>query len=130
MSMTRVEQIQWALDQLADHKAEVDALNLRKQSAIDEILTPEMRAEIEAIEAEYNAKAEGAQENISNLQADIKQMVIDHGATVKGSFLMAVRNKGRTTWDTKKLAGYALAHPEINELKKVGKPTVSIGVMK
>ncbi len=39
---------------------------------------------------------------------------------------MAVWSKGRETWDTKSLDGYALAHPEIASLRKVGDPSVSI----
>ena len=123
--MTNEEQIQYKLDELADFKAQVDALNLRKKAAIDEILTPELRAEIEGIELEYSAKSEGAQSNISELESAIKEMVIEHGMTVKGEFIMAVRNKGRETWDSKKLSGYAAAHPEIEQFKKVGNPTVS-----
>ena len=128
--MTHEEQIQYKLDALADYKAQVDALNLQKQDAINAVLTPEIRAEVADIEAEFAGKAEGAQENINALTADIKFMVIEHGGTVKGEFLMAVRNKGRTTWDSKKLAGYAAAHPEIEQFKKVGNPTVTIRAKK
>lgn len=56
--------------------------------------------------------------------------VIASEDTVTGEKLQAVFSKGRTTWDTKKLEGYTLAHPELNELKKTGKPSVSIREIK
>jgi hypothetical protein len=34
--------------------------------------------------------------------------------------------KGRVSWDTKALDGYAVAHPEIEKLRIEGAPTVRI----
>lgn len=56
----------------------------------------------------------------------INEAVLGKGGSVKGKELQAVYSNGRTTWDGQKLAGYAIAHPEIEKLKKVGKPSVSI----
>lgn len=52
--------------------------------------------------------------------------VARHGATVKHAGLMAVYSKPRVSWDTAKLEGYALAHPEITAARTTGKPTISI----
>ena len=52
------------------------------------------------------------------------------GATAKGVHLMAVWAKGRETWDTSRLAGFAVAHPELLELRKIGEPTVAIRAIK
>jgi len=60
----------------------------------------------------------------------INKAVLESGGSIKGEKLQAVFSKGRITWDAKSLSGYALAHPEINELKKVGKPSVSIREIK
>ena len=128
--MNTEEQIQYKLDELADYKAQVDALEFQKQDAINQVLTPEIRAEVADIEAEFSNKAEAANLNIAALTIAIKQMVLEYGGTVKGEFFMAVRNKGRVTWDTKKLAGYAAAHPEIEAFKKTGNPTVTIRAKK
>ncbi len=38
---------------------------------------------------------------------------------------MAIWNKGRASWDGKKLEGYAMDHPEILQAQKVGEPTVT-----
>ena len=49
-----------------------------------------------------------------------------HGASVKGEFLHAVWAKGRVNWNTSALEGYAAAHPEIEQFKTVGEPSISI----
>ena len=95
--MNLVEQIKQKLNELANFKAQVDALDFQKQDAIDKVLTPEIRAELADIEAEFAGKAEVANANINELTAIIKQMVLENGSSVKGDFFMAVRNKGRTT---------------------------------
>ena len=124
--MSTETQIKSMLDELANYKAQVDALRFQEQAAIDSILTPELLAEVDAIKSEFSGKSEGAQANIAELEKEIKLMVLSHGATVKAEFFMAVRNKGRVTWDSSKLSGYAAAHPEIEQFKKVGNPTVTI----
>jgi hypothetical protein len=60
----------------------------------------------------------------------ITAYVLGKQESVKGELLQAVFSKGRTSWDTKKLEGYAIAHPELKELKKTGKPSVSIREVK
>jgi len=60
----------------------------------------------------------------------ITKVILEKGESVKSEKLQAIFSKGRTTWDTKSLNGYALAHPELNELKKAGKPSVSIREVK
>ena len=118
--------IQDKLNQLANYRAQVDALNLQKQDEIDKILTPEVKNALAEIELEFGDKAEGASDNISALEKEIKAAVINHGATVKSEFLMAVYNKGRVSWDSKGLAGFAVAHPEIEAFKKTGNPSVTL----
>jgi len=65
-------------------------------------------------------------ERENTLSEEIKEVVIKSGESAKGQYLQAVYSKGKTTWDTKALEGYAVAHPEVNQLKKVGEPLVSI----
>ena len=60
----------------------------------------------------------------------INKAILESGKSVKGELLQAIFSKGKTTWDTKALVGFALAHPEIDKLKKVGKPSVSIREVK
>lgn len=114
------------LDRLANYQAERDYLALHKQELIDQVLTPEIKAKLEEIETEFSQRVEAVDENIAALEAEIKNEVIQHGASVRGTFLRAVWNRGRVTWNTKEMDGYASAHPEILGFRKEGKPYVSI----
>lgn len=116
----------------SDKKSTLDA---EMQKVIDSVLTPEILAKVEEIKAEYKPKfdlLENDAEYIARkkegdaLTEEIKADVISLGETVKGSALMAVYAKGRTTWDNKGLDGFATAHPEIEKFRKVGEPSVSI----
>lgn len=69
-------------------------------------------------------------EKNTGLTKVIIEAVVGKGESVKGELLQAVFSKGRTTWDSKKLEGFALAHPELKELKKVGKPSVTFREVK
>jgi len=127
--MTESE-IKQKLDTLAEYQSQRDAAMLEKQSLIDAIYTAEIKAQVAEIEAEFSAKTEGVTENIATLEAEIKQAVLKHGASVKGSFFHAVFAKGRVSWDTKSLDGYAAAHPELLSFRKEGEPSVSLRVAK
>ena len=61
---------------------------------------------------------------------EINKVVLDTKESIKGEKLHAIFSKGRVTWDGQKLVGFAIAHPEINELKKTGNPSVSIREVK
>ena len=58
--------------------------------------------------------------------AYIKEEVTSSGESIVGDGITAQYVKGRTSWDGKGLAGYAVAFPEINQFKKVGNPFCSI----
>lgn len=123
-------EIKLKLDQLADLHAKVDALELQKIALIDTVMTPEIRAKLADIHDEFAPKLEAANVAAGALEAEVKQAVLALGSSVKGSFIHAVWMKGRTSWDTKGLAGYAVAHPEINTFFTVGEPSVSLRVVK
>lgn len=114
------------LDQLAELQAQQTLISLDKQKLIDAILTPEIRAQIEAIEAEFSGKSETVNGKIAELTTAVKQAVIERGETVKGSHLMAVLAKGRVSWDTKKLDGLMMVLPQLVYARKEGEPSVSI----
>ncbi len=118
--------IQSKLDQLANFQAEKDVLAIEKQELLDQILTAEIRARIDEIEAEFSPRLAAVDENIAALEEEIKQDVLENEATVRGSFLRAVWNKGRISWDTKGMDRYALNHPDILQYRKQGQPYVSI----
>jgi hypothetical protein len=118
--------IRQKLDQLANFQAEKDVLQIQKQELIDQFLTLEIRARLAEIEAEFQPRLEAVDQNIVDLETEIKRDVLASGATVRSTFLRAVWNKGRVTWDTKGMDDYAIFHPEILRYRKQGQPFVSI----
>ncbi len=127
--MTEIE-IKQKLDRLAEYQAQKDAAMLAKQELIDAVYTAEIKSRMAEIEAEFEEKTEGVNANIATLEADIKAAVVEHGASVKGAVYHAVFSKGRVSWDTKSLDGYAAAHPELMTFRKEGEPSVSLRIAK
>jgi hypothetical protein len=120
------QEIKQLLDKLADLYSAKDAIMLQKQDLIDSILTPEIKAKIAEIDAEFADKASVVVDTIAALEAESKTAVLELGTTVKGAYLQAVWNKGRVSWDTKSLDGYMAAHPELSQFRKVGEASVSL----
>mgnify|MGYP003421757813 CR=1 FL=1 len=127
--MTEIE-IKQKLDRLAEYQAQKDAAMLAKQELIDAVYTAEIKSRMAEIEAEFEGKTEGVNANIATLEAEIKAAVVEHGASVKGAVYHAVFSKGRVSWDTKSLDGYAAAHPELMTFRKEGDPSVSLRIAK
>ena len=118
--------IETKLDELAELYAQRDLETIDKQRLIDAVITAEIKAKIAEIEAEFSGKGEAVSEKINALEAEVKELVKQAGKSVKGQFLHAVFTKGRVTWDSKALDGYAKAHPELSEYRKEGEPSVSL----
>jgi hypothetical protein len=99
------------LDELSELYAKRDLLNLKQKAAEDAVITPEIQA---------------LTEQIAETEAVVKEQTLTIGETQKGQFLQAVYMSGRVSWDTKGLEGLAIVIPEINNLKKIGEPSVTI----
>ena len=118
------------LDELAEVEAQLDLLVLSKKEMINSVIPFVVRQHMDDIEVEFASKIAVTEANIAQLREHIRQDVLELGSTVKGEFIMAVWTKARTSWDTKALNGYAAAHPSLNDLRKTGKPSVTIRVVK
>lgn len=114
------------LEELSEAMAAQDVVRLNKQEAIDQVLTPEIKAQLAAIDAEFDPLLDAAGGHAGIVEGHLKNRVIALGQSVKGQQLHAVFSY-RTTWDNKKLEGYAAAHPEINAFKK---STSSVAIRK
>lgn len=114
------------LDELAELYAQRDLSTMDKQRLIDAVLTEEIKAKIAEIEAEFLGKNEAVSEKIESLETEVKDLVRQNGASVKGQFLHAVFAKGRVTWDSKQLDGLMIAIPELAQARKEGEPSVSL----
>jgi hypothetical protein len=98
------ETISEKLDRMAEFQAQKDLLAIDKQTLIDQVLTTEVKARLAEIETEFDGRAEAVDANIAALEAEIKEDVLKHGATVRGAYMMAVWNKGRVAWDDRRSA--------------------------
>jgi hypothetical protein len=114
------------LDRLAELRAAPDAIRLAKQALVDTILTAEIKAQLAEIDAEFAPKLQAAQEAAELLEAEIKLDVLANGATVKGGALMAVWNKGRVSWDSKRLEGMMALIPQLSQARTEGQPSITI----
>jgi len=118
------------IERYADLVERLDMLT-KNQAELKEKLVPnEVRKAIEELNAEYNPMVETVQAELAEVKAEIERLVLEADATWKGTRYMAVWNKGRESWDGKALDGFAMAHPEILQAKKIGNPTVSFRQVK
>lgn len=120
------KQIEAMLDRLAELNAAKDAITLQKQELIDQVITPEIKAKMAEIDAEFSPMIEAVTAQAAELEAAARDAVIAHGSTIKGSHLQAVYAKGRTSWDSKRLEGLMIALPQLSECRTIGAPSVSI----
>lgn len=114
------------LDHLADLRFELGDLDSIKAEAIDRILSPQLRAEVQAIEDALATESEELQRRIQEVETQVKEAALRRGASIKGHALQAVWAKGRVTWDSKALDQYSKTNPEVLPFRKQGEPTVTI----
>lgn len=113
------------LDQLAEYQAQLDVLRFREEETIASLIPQEIKDQIEAAKAEFALQRSGCEANIAELKEQVTEQVKQLGSTVKGNRLRAQFNKGRVTWDSKAIEGYAVGHPELFAFKKEGEAYVS-----
>lgn len=97
-----------------------------KQALIDSVITPEIKAKLAEIDAEFTPKFEALNNRKAELETTLKGIVLAYGESVKGTYHAFTFTKGRSSWNGIKLEGYAEAHPEILKFRTVGDPSVSI----
>lgn len=120
-----VAKITTHLDDLAAMREVAAERELAQAEAEADILAPVAGALAESRLAHDTAMVT-LRANIAGLEASVKAEVVAAGASVKGTRLHAVYARGRVSWDTPGLDGYAVANPEIGTFKRVGEPSVSI----
>ena len=118
------------LKQYEELIAQADLMESRKAALIDEVTPAEVKAEIDAIEAEITPEIEDLRQKAATLANELKAHVASTGEKLVGDRWQIVYTKPRVSWDTKALFGYAAAHPEIERFKKIGKPGASIRARK
>jgi hypothetical protein len=114
------------LSEMADLEAGIDALRFQMEDEIAEIYPVELMAQVDLVRLRYEQDQKQTQARIAELKEKVKAGVLLLGRSVRGVGAQAIWIKPRVSWDTRALAGYAAAHPEIERFRKVGKPSVSI----
>jgi len=114
------------LDRLAELDAHRDMVLVDKEALKQSIIPAEVKQQLRDIDSEYDPKLDAIAQERAQLEAEVKNDVMVSGESVKGETYRASYVKGRISWDTKALDGYAVAHPEIEKLRTEGAPTVRI----
>ena len=122
--------IEKLLDELFDLRSAVDLLMSDKALALESVLTEDQRIQIRDINIEFDAKLETVNEKIAELESSIKERTLELGESVKTQHISATYISGRVTWDTKRLDGFLVAHPELVAFRKEGEPSVQIKIRK
>lgn len=89
-----------------------------------------LRNKFEFLKNAFDTNTYELQEQIKQLESEIKVEVLELKQSLKGKGIDVIYNKGRESWDGKILTGYAVAHPEILTARKIGNPTVSFKLHK
>lgn len=124
------EWIESQLDELSDLRRQIEDLGPQKQARVDEILSPEVRAQLEAIETEFAEREEALEQTFDELKKKIGERVSQYGSTVKGELFQAVFARRKATWDYEGLDEYSKMHPEILQFRIEGKCSASIRSVK
>ena len=90
------------------------------------LVMEQVRAQLEALEAEFSEMLREADEEVARLEGEVKEAVRHVGESVKQEGIHVVYMRGRVTWDSRGLSRYAETNPEVIEFRRVGKPSVSI----
>jgi hypothetical protein len=117
------------LEELSEVQAAADLTRQDLEAKRAEILKS-VQAELDALDDEYAPLLAAAEARLEALKEEIKSDVLEHGASVRGGRFQAVFSRGRITWDTHALEAYAEEHPEVNDFRREGSPSVSLRMTK
>jgi vacuolar-type H+-ATPase subunit I/STV1 len=120
--------VQELLAHFEDIDARQDAERLRYEAACAAVLTPEQQRQIAALTSEYKETLEEVAEQRKVVEEQLKQAVLLHAQTVKGSRWRAEVRKGRVKWDTKALETWFKGHDvdAMDRFRTEGQPTVAL----
>ncbi len=102
-----------------------DELHARKQAERDAVLKT-VQAQLEAIDRKFAQELEEADQALAELEGEVKAAVLQAGSSIGSGPVQAIYYRGSVTWDSKGLAEYAQAHPDVGRFRKVGALRVQI----
>lgn len=86
----------------------------------------DIEPQLEAVDAEFASKAEAATKEVERLDGEVREAVLEFGASFKHAGVSAVYVRPPVKWDRRGLDKYAEAHPEVATFRSIGKPSVRI----
>lgn len=120
-----MDNIKNTLEQMKEVNAALEITRLDYEARRAAVLAT-VQAELDALGAEYEPVMAIARERLQTLENDAKRQVIATGETAKVEGVAVVFVKGRASWNTKALDGYAAAHPEIEQFRTQGQPSARV----
>ena len=91
-----------------------------------EVVPEGLRTAVDALFDNHEDTVEDLEDAVAAAETVAKEEVMAYGDTVDIPQVKALVNKGRVTWDSKRLEGYAVANPAILEFRKTGNPFVTL----
>lgn len=117
--MSKAEETKVDIDSLTEElneygrlKEQLESLEAEEKEEIAHFYTPEIRTQVEEIEAKFAARERTIKEEITVLYAQIREAVARYGETVNGVGWQAVCSRRGGSWDTEAINQYAEKHPE------------------
>ena len=120
------EHIKDLLSRLDNSKAAREVFVKRREDMMNSVITDEIKQQLKDIDAELKPDFAQIDEVIANLTAEVKDACVEHGESVKGEHMRVSFIKGRVTWNSKGLEGYAVGNPEVLAFRKEGNPYASV----
>lgn len=93
----------------------------RRQAVLEQV-----RAQLDEIDAAYADELRAAEEIVGQREAEARQAVLMAGQSIKEEGIYAVYVRGRVSWDGRGLSEYVQTHPEVQQFRRVGPPSVSL----
>lgn len=120
------EEIRMRLDELSEVMSAQDVARIDYETARAQLIPEDIRSALTDMDAEFTLRDAAIALNIEELEKEIKQIVVAHGASVKGAHLHAVWNKPRVNWDSRGLDRYAAQHSDVLVFRSEGEASVAL----
>lgn len=124
------EWITQELNELDELASQLEALEVEKRERKNQILTPRIQEQLDAIDEEFSKITEPLNKSIAALRRRIKERVEQYRLKIQGNGFQAFWRKGPVRWNTEALEEYSKAHPEILQFREEGKGSVVIRPVK
>ena len=120
------EEIHLRLDELSEVMSARDVARIDHQTTRAALIPKEIQAALADMEAEFTLRDAAIALNIEELEKEIKQAILAHGASIKGAHIHAVWSKPRVNWDSRGLDRYAAQHPDVLVFRSEGEASVAL----